>query len=254
MDPRNIDDIKVGMSVRASIGKNDPREKWILTNVKEVLSTEKYCPDGIEIIIHDNRSAYCKEFANISVEISESELEQLIEKHETLTFELKSSFQWSTKNNRKAECLGEQVVREITAFMNGNGGRICVGVDNTKNILGLKNDFSISPPKHEQPKEDAFVSKIRNFVNDRLQVPTAETLFNSYIMSFKGKQVCIIEVQKSDIPIFVQEKYDSKTCDTDSVVKIKRWPFYVRTDQGTREYSPYEAKEYWIRERDTKFL
>ena len=40
-DPRNIDDVKVGMSVRASIGKNDPREKWILTTVKEVISTEK---------------------------------------------------------------------------------------------------------------------------------------------------------------------------------------------------------------------
>lgn len=254
MDPRNSEDVKIGMSVRASIGKNDSREKWILTIVKEILSTEQFCPDGTEIITNDNRSAYCKEFANISIKISELELEQLIENHETLTFELKSSFQWSTKNNRKAECLGESIVREIGAFMNTKGGRICIGVDNNKNILGLKNDFSVSPPKSGQPKEDSFVSKIRSFVTDRLQVPTAETLFNSYVMSFKGKQVCIIEVDKSDTPIFVQEKYDSKTCDTDLEVKIKRWPFYVRTDQGTREYSPYEAKIYWIRERDTPFL
>ncbi len=254
MDPRNKDDVKLGMPVRASIGKNDSREKWILTRVIEILSTEKYNPDGIEIIIHDNRSAYCKEFVNVSVEISESELGQLIETHETLSFELKASFQWSTRNNRKAECLGEQVVKEIVAFMNGSGGRICIGVDNSKNILGLKNDFSISPQKHGQPKTDAFISKIRTFVNDRLQVPTAETLFNSYVIRFQDKDVCIIDVGKSDIPIFVQEKYDSKTCDTDSDLKIKRWPFYVRTDQGTREYSPYEAKKYWTRERDTPFL
>lgn len=254
MDPRNRDDVNIGMSIKASIGKNDPREKWILTTVKEILSTEKFCPDGVEIIIHDNRSAYCKEFIETFTEISESELEQLIENHETLTFELKSTFQWSTKNNRKAECLGEQVVREIGAFMNSKGGRICIGVDNSKNVLGLKNDFSISPPKSGQPKEDAFVSKIRNFVNDRLQVSTAETLFNSYVFHYKGKQVCIIEVQESDVPIFVQEKYDSKRCDTDDETKIRRWPFYVRTDQGTREYSPYEAKEYWIRERKTPFL
>lgn len=253
-DPRNSEDVEVGMSVRASIGKNDPREKWILTTVKEILSTEEFCPGGVEIIIHDNRSAYCKEFVNMCVEISELELDQLIENHETVSFELKSSFQWSVKNNRKSECLGEETVKEIAAFMNANGGRICIGVDNAKNVLGLKNDFSISPPKHGQPKEDALVSKIRAFVNDRLQVPTAETLFNSYVIHFKEKDLCIIEVEKSDIPIFIQEKYDSKTCDTESELKIKRWPFYVRTDQGTREYSPYDAKKYWTRERTSPFL
>ena len=43
----------------------------------------------------------------------------------------------------------------------------------------LKNDFSITPTKKDQPKEDALVSKIRNFVKDRLEVSIAETLFNS---------------------------------------------------------------------------
>ena len=242
------------MSVKVSIGKNDPREKWILTTVKEVLSVEKYCPHGVEIIIHDNRTGYCKEFVESFTQISELELEQLIENHETINFELKSSFQWSVKNNRKAECLGEQVVREIAAFMNSKGGVICIGVDNSRNVLGLKNDFSISNPKVGQPIEEALVSKIRSFVTDRLHCPTTETLFNTYVFHYKKKQVCIIQVKQSDNPIFILEKYDSRSCDSENEVKIKKWPFYVRTDQGTREYSPYEAKEYWAREKGTNFL
>ena len=136
--------------------------------------------------------------------------------------------------------------------MNAKGGKICIGVDNSRNVLGLKGDFSISPPKHGQPKEDALALKIRNFVRER--IPTlAETLFNSYVVDYKGKQVCIIDVKESNIAIFVQEKFDPKSCDTETEIKVKRWPFYVRTDQGTREYSPYEAKEYWIREKETEF-
>ena len=74
------------------------------------------------------------------------------------------------------------------------------------------------------------------------------------LFHYKKKQVCIIQVKQSDNPIFILEKYDSRSCDSENEVKIKKWPFYVRTDQGTREYSPYEAKEYWAREKGTNFL
>ncbi|MDB2445676.1 ATP-binding protein [Nitrosopumilus sp.] len=242
-------------TVKVSLTKNDAPEKWILTTINEVLSLDDYCPDGVEVLIADNRSGYCKDFENSFVELTSSELAELIEKHETFNFELKSSFQWSIKKNEKAECLGEQVVKEIAAFMNSKGGKICIGVDDQRKTLGLKPDFSISPGRSGQTKEDALVSKIRNFVRDRLNSPTTQNLFNSYVMKYDQKQVCIIDVEESSIPIFIYEKFVPSQCDKDGQpLKIRKWSFYTRTDQGVLEHSPYEAKSYWLREKNTSFL
>ncbi|RZD46367.1 MAG: hypothetical protein CXT78_04320 [Thaumarchaeota archaeon] len=241
--------------VKASILQNDPPEKWIITSIEEIISTEDYSPDGVEILFSDYRSGYCKENIESFEEITDVELSQLIKNHETLHFEMKSSFQWSVRHDRKAECLGEQVVKEIAAFMNGKGGKICIGVDDQRNTLGLKPDFSISSGRSGQAIEDAFVSKIRNFVRDRLTVPVAENLFNSYVMRHDQKQICIIDVRESSIPIFILEKFVPGECDKDVLdVKIRKWPFYTRTDQGTKEHSPYDAKIYWNDQKNSPFL
>jgi predicted HTH transcriptional regulator len=246
---------KNNKQVKASVLQNDPPEKWIVTSIMEILSTDDYSPDGVEIMFSDYRSGYCKESIEEFTNITSTELSQLIVDHETLYFELKSSFQWSIRYDRKAECLGEQVVREIAAFMNGKGGKICIGINDQRTTLGLKKDFSITTVKQGQAIEDAFVSKIRNFVKDRLTVPTTENLFNSYMMKYDQQQVCIIDVKESSIPIFVLEKFVPGQCDADGPpAKQRKWPFYTRLDQGTREHSPYDAKIYWNEQKNSPFL
>lgn len=254
-------DIFVGMPVRIAILKSDTYEKWISSEVKEILTNidEEYCSDGVRVVILDNRSGYVKEILEQNRQLTEKELNELIERHETISFELKSSFQHSIKKNRKAECLGDQIVKEICAFMNGQGGKICIGVDNAKQKLGLENDYShLTNIKPGQPKRDAFIQTLRDFVNSRLGNKSAETLYNSYVMSIDTIEVCIVDVKASNhIPIFILEKFKTQDCDADENTSLRnknKWTFYVRTDRGTAEKNPYEAAQYWQNEKKTRFL
>ena len=135
-DPRNSDDVKIGMPVKASILKNDPPETWIITTVKRKRTKERYCPDGTPIIFADNRDGYVKEFFEDFIELTENEIKEMIEGHENFIFELKSSFQFSTKRSVQDDCLKEEIVKELSAMLNTKGGKICIGVDNKKNVIG----------------------------------------------------------------------------------------------------------------------
>jgi len=259
-DPHFLKDVLVGMYVKVAISKIDPSDKWISSQIKEILTTSyEYHENGIEVIITDNRSGYVKEFLEDITKLTEIEVLDLVKRHETLNFELKSSFQYSVKNKRKAECLAEQIVREICGFMNARGGIICIGVDNSKSILGLEDDYSIlTNIKPGQPKSDSLIQTIRDFVNSRLGDNILETLYNSYIVNLSKSEVCIIDVKESkNIPVFVLEKFKSQDCDSDDNKPLsnkKRWLFYVRTDRGTSEKNPYEAAKYWKNEKNSQFL
>ena len=92
----------------------------------------------------DKRKRNVKKIIQNKNTLSAQELIQKIQNHEQKDFELKSSFKYDvvisnhtgvpTRNN----ILRKKVVEEIAAFMNTNGGIICLGVDDKKNILGLE--------------------------------------------------------------------------------------------------------------------
>jgi len=249
-DPRNPNDVKEGMNVKASILKNDPPEKWITTTVKRKKTKEQFCPDGTPIILADNRDGYVKEFFEDFIELTEKEIKEMIQGHENFVFELKSSFQFSTKRSIQAECLKEEILRELSSMLNTKGGKICIGVDNKKNILGLDEDYKlIKIKKTGQPKKDSFIQELRSFINSRLGDNNLESCYNAYVVTVDSKELCIIDVQESKfIPAFVLEKYKVRGCDTtenEPLYNSKKWTFYIKTDRGTSEKNPYEALQFW---------
>jgi predicted HTH transcriptional regulator len=258
-DPKNPNDVQIDMMVKAAILKDDPPEKWIITKVKRKKTNESYCPYGTPIIFSDNRFGYTKGFVETVVELNENEIKNLIENHENLLVELKSSFQYSVKKSRQAECLKEQIVREISAMMNTKGGKVIIGVDNQKKILGLDDDYKfIKISKSGQPKKDSFIQELRDYVNSRLGHKSLEDKYNAYVANVDSKEICIIDVDESKMyPAFVLEKFKMRKCDdeeTDSLTNGKRWTFYTKTDRGTSEKNPYEASIFWEENKQSQFL
>jgi len=73
-----------------------------------------------------------EENKNIQKIISEGEGDQV---------EFKSSLRWDYKANRVNKNLEYVITKEISGFLNSEGGVLFIGGDDNGNILGLKNDY-----------------------------------------------------------------------------------------------------------------
>ena len=144
------------MSVR--VARRAGTKEGIVTGIiDENFANEK----GIEVEIDHYCTGNAIEDLSSPEEMSVSEIRDLIEKHETTTFELKASFKYDLELSQRLKKpvespeLKRKIVEEAVSFMNCDGGIVCIGVDNHKNIVGLENDYKLlsSYEKGERDKE-----------------------------------------------------------------------------------------------------
>ena len=196
--------------------------------------------NGIEVIIDGNYSGNVKKIIKNDELISENELRLKIKNHEKKNFELKSSFKYDidvsnhTGNPTSAEYLKRKIIEECASFMNSDGGIICMGVDDEKNILGLQNDYELQtdydPKKDPSQFQDNLKNEIKQGLINYLDEPVVLDLYETEIITLDGKDVCCIFVDKSPIPIFVKMKINYRLDNRDKRDTI--WKCWIRVDNG----------------------
>ena len=188
----------------------------------------------------------------------------LIEKHETTTFELKSSFKYDLELSQRLKKpvespgLKRKIVEEVVSFTNCEGGTICIGVDNHKNIVGLENDYKLlsSYEEGERDKEvlaDKLGLEIQEEINKYVDDDQAFTLFHTeMIPNFDntGKTICFVKVKKSSRPMFI--KFKDVPCRIDKKdTKEDIWKCWIRSDKGIREINFGAFLAFWMdRDKD----
>ena len=70
-------------------------------------------------------------------------IRDIITKGETNKIEFKSSLLWDVDKKNKNKEMGYIIAKTISAFMNSDGGKLLIGVDDNGDISGLEPDFSI---------------------------------------------------------------------------------------------------------------
>jgi hypothetical protein len=246
-----LDNIFEGSKViieRKRTGKT--REGIVIEIIDE---TKKFNENGIEVNITGNYYGHVKKIILNNNTLSAQELIQKIQNHEQKDFELKSSFKYDvtishhtgipTKNN----ILRKKVVEEVAAFMNTNGGMICLGVDDKKNILGLENDYKLQSGYN--PKIDLsllrdnllqeIIQVLKNYLDDDIILG----LIDISIISIDGKDVCCIKIKKSPEPIFVKTKISYNVDNKDKKDII--WKCWIRVDIGIRCIDFDTFLKYW---------
>ena len=208
---QRLDNISLGMSVMIQIKRIEKIMNGTITNI---LDKESFNSKGIEVEIDNYYFGHVKKIIKNDELISERDLREKIQKHETKTFEMKSSFKYDLELSQRLgtptenELIKRKIVEEAAGFMNTEGGMICIGVDNNKNILGLENDYKL--------QKDYSIQKDRSLLEDKLRLEIKDTfhayldddlivnLFEIGIISLDGKEVCCIKIEKSPEPIFVK--------------------------------------------------
>jgi hypothetical protein len=172
---------------------------------------------------------------NISVKdekiITEIDLEEIIQSGEHSYLEFKSTMRWNTEYGKVDKKMEEIILKSISAFSNGDGGKLLIGVADNGEILGLEEDYN----SLKEGNKDYFELHLRNLINNNFGKEFAVTGINFKFQILEEKELCEIDIQSGSKPLFLE------VTDKNG---LKQKKFYVRSGNSSQELAIDEVAYY----------
>ncbi len=205
------------------------------TELQNRLSTHLISPSAFECLINDDFHGFIKErektireeFKKLVLpEIDETsfDIKELL-KGEDQNIEYKQTLRWDIKTNQVNSALEEVAMKELASFMNKEGGKILIGVDDHGVPLGLERDYQTFKKKNSGD----FQEHITNLVNKALG-KNANSCLDWSFHQIDDKEICLGIISPSPSPVYIKIKNDKK--------------FYVRHNNTCQPYDVEEAFDY----------
>ena len=164
------------------------------------------------------------------------ELNVELSKGESGHQEFKSSVIWDVNQDKHSLVMRDEVLKEICAFLNADGGTIFCGVDDDGKILGLGKDL-----KHAGSK-DRLSLILANSFGDLLRPHPVELIKMSFI---DIDDTCILRI---DVQPDSQNRYESpSTRREDSGKNIART--HVRVHASAKALEGESLINWWLRRK-----
>jgi len=155
----------------------------------------------------------------------DTELKKLIIRDEDEKLEMKSTLRYDLREGKVNKKLEYVIAKTISAFLNSEGGVLIIGVDDSKNVLGLDKDIDTLSKKDI----DGFELHLRNIIKKHLG-SSFEKYLKVTFPSIDEMTICKIQVLQSGKPVFAtHEGKDS---------------FYVRIGNSSIPKNREEQSEY----------
>ena len=148
---------------------------------------------------------------------------QIIKDGENDRTEFKSTLRWSLKENKVNHGVEIAWLKTVAAFLNSDGGRLLVGVDNQGVPLGIEPDAF--------ENEDKYLLHVNNRLQQHLGAEHAANIrFGLYPVG--SQKVLLIECSPATKPVFLIDAGEES--------------FYVRAGPGTRKLTMSQMLAYVI--------
>ena len=146
--------------------------------------------------------------------IESNKISSIIHRGEGNHIEFKRSIRWDYIKEDVNDNLKISILKTIVAFLNTNGGKLLIGVDDDGTPIGIEKDISTL-----RKDVDGYEQYIRNLIDTNIGSEVSIYIIISF-MRFKGYKICIIRVKESPYPVYLRS--DSKNV------------FYIRAGNTTR--------------------
>ena len=156
---------------------------------------------------------------------SRTDWQVIIDKGENDYIEFKSSLRWDYRQEKVNKALEQVIVKTISAFLNTQGGMLFIGIDDEGNAVGLENDYQGFSKKNR----DGFLLALTNLINQNLG-KSCHKFLTINIVSLNEKDVCIVNIEKSNKPVFLG--------------KGDKEEFYIRASASSQPMGLKEAHNY----------
>lgn len=152
---------------------------------------------------------------------------QLLEGGENKDVEFKSSLRWDFRENKVNRSLEKSVMKTVAAFLNTEGGHLIIGVDDKKNITGIRKDLATL----RKPDLDGFENHFNNIFSEMIGPSLRQYVGLVYANTGTGdSHCCIVNVSPSSNPAYLNTDNNEE--------------FYIRTGNGTTALKLSEAYRY----------
>jgi len=193
--------------------------------------------DNFELFLQKRRKLLADRLNEFLEELTTTEeskagvsLEELIAGGESNELEFKSSLRWDFKNERLEKKLENVILKSISSFANGEGGKLIIGVGDNGEILGLDYDYtSLGGDK------DKFEVHLRNLINYAFGENFGASGISIKFEKINDSEICIIDILQWNKPLYLE------TMDK-SGQKIKK--FYIRSGNTSQELGLDEISDY----------
>lgn len=213
-----------------------------ITDIKELYANlEDHCIpksifemniDNYEDFLNERRKMIAekikKYYFSLSAKKSDKESDDylnIIENGENDYTEFKSSLRWDYKNQQTNKLIEHIIAKAISSFMNSDGGKLFIGVDDNGEILGLDNDYKSVKNKNS----DGFKLQLDQIINNYLGKEFHHYISNK-IVKINNKDVCVVEIINSGKPVFVNNEDKEE--------------FYIRASASSQPLTMKEANSY----------
>lgn len=162
--------------------------------------------------------------------VGEISIEEMIAEGESFELEFKSSMRWNYKEEKVDKKMEDVVLKTITAFANGEGGTLIIGVNDEGETIGLERDY-----RSLQGTKDEFELHLRNLANKTFGKVFSTSNIKVSFYTISEMEICKLEIPKASKPLFltVVDKNGQK-----------QEKFYVRSGNTSQELGLSEVSEY----------
>ncbi len=189
----------------------------ISLNGNDLLNEDKIPANiAIKIFIHLARmiSSYLTTAQNTSTH-------SLIEEGESEFVEFKSTLRYNLFTKKFDKEIEHAALKTIAAFLNTSGGTLILGVDDNKQVLGLKED--------NFKDDDHMMLHLTKLIQDRIGIQHTRFI-NSNVEASDNKKVLRVDVKPGSSPAYLMHNKDEV--------------FYVRTGPATSQMKVSEIYNY----------
>ena len=203
--------------------------------LQRLLSTHLISPSAFECLLRDDFHGFIKareqtireEFKKlVRAEAVETAIDvRELLKGEDQHVEFKQTLRWDIRTKQINPALEEAVMKEIASFMNADGGKILIGVDDSGTATGLDPDCHTLKRKNS----GSFQEHLTNLINKYLgKAANSRTEWSFHRIN--GKEVCLGDIGPSPRPVYITTRGEKK--------------FYVRNNNTCQPYDVEESFDY----------
>ena len=160
----------------------------------------------------------------------EVSIEDLISEGESDELEFKSSLLWNYSEERRDPKMESVIMKTISAFSNGEGGSLIIGVDDDGNVLGLDRDYSVL-----DGGRDEFEQHLKNLLNNNFGKVFSASNIKISFSEVEDMDICKVGIPKGNKPLYLKVKDRNGQ---------KQDKFYLRSGNTSQELGLTEISEY----------
>ena len=177
----------------------------------------------------------CEKIANTkpeveknALELSKMSIDELLVNEESYTLEFKETMSWDVAKKQPSKTMKKAVARTVAAFMNSEGGVLLIGVDNNKNVHGLKRDLSLVKEGSVDQFCLAFTAIIKDYIGK-----ANWSFVKMEIVQKEDKQIAVVSVKASPRPVYLnppgeKQEFCNRGGNSTQCLEIREANQYVR--------------------------